>query len=206
MASYATVESLQGYLEQVTPTAANVRLLQKQLDRATGIIRDEMRNLLADPSFDYVAWPVASAKTITSYGGPYLQLPPHQAGTVTLVKYGTSTVASTTYIETAQGSLQVISSAGLTYPMYWLHPGYATWGLAQYSITAIWGYGPTVPSSIEELTLELAVNLWRTRDTGGFRENIGVEGSGGIRMVTGLSENQEAIIMSVCAQLYQVAV
>lgn len=95
MASWATVERIQDELEQVTPTAANLRLLQRKLDRATGIVRDTMRALLADPTFDYVAYGAASTKIIRGHAGSYLTLPPHQEGSVTLVEYQSGTNPAT---------------------------------------------------------------------------------------------------------------
>lgn len=205
--SYASLIDVHRLLPQIEDTAENNVLLQSCLSRATGIVRDTMRVLLADPSFDYVAWPVAAtAKTITSYGGPYLQLPPHRAGSVTVVNYGTSLVPSTTYIETAQGSLQVVSSAGLTYPMAWYSSGFATWGSALYTVTAVWGYGPTAPESVVQVVLELSVNFWRGKDRGMWSDTIGQDGQGSVQYTGGMTNLQKQSLQNVCAQLYQVAV
>jgi len=85
--------------------------------------------------------------------------------------------------------------------------GGAVWGdLPRYRVTAVWGYGPTPPDSVVQLTLELAVNIWRSRDKGGFTEIVGVEGSGGIRQIAGLNTQQQMILESLRNELYQVAI
>jgi hypothetical protein len=68
-------------------------------------------------------------------------------------------------------------------------------------VTAVWGYGPTPPDAIEQLTLELAVNVWRSRDKGGFTEMVGVDGSGAVRQVAGLNAQQRMVLENMRDQL-----
>lgn len=195
MASWATNEQLRARLPQVTETTDNDILLDECLTNASGIVRDALRSLLADPTFDYAAYGAASTKIVRSYATHYLTIPAHQADTVTLVECqsGSSPTAySTIADEYLAESGQLYRSAG--------------WGgAARYRITAVWGYGP-VPPAMEELVLELAVNIWRSKDKGGFTEIIGVEGGGGIRAIAGLNKQQYMMLENVRNQLIQVGV
>ena len=60
-------------------------------------------------------------------------------------------------------------------PDQWLQggrPACTRWlDLQGLRVTATWGYGPDVPSAIEQLTLELAVNIWRSRDKGRVQQD-----------------------------------
>lgn len=172
-------------------------VLTRILERATDIVRNAMRAHLGDPTFDYTAWATASTKIVRASGGQYLALPPHQLGSASAVKYqSASNPAAYTAItdEYLQENGQLYRAGG--------------WGdgRPRYQITAVWGYGPTVPSAIEELTLELAVNLWRSRDKGGFTEVVGAEGQGAVRHIAGLNKQQQLIVESVVHQLEQVYV
>lgn len=184
-----------GSSPSVTTEPATDDLLQDCLDRATGIVRDALRALLGDDTFDYAAYGVTSTKILTSAPDYYFTIPPHQAGSVTLVEYqSASNPAAYATIPD-----QFLEESGRLYRA-------SGWGVARYRVTAIWGYGPTPPDSIEQLTLELAVNIWRSRDKGGFTELVGVEGSGGIRQVAGLNKQQQLVIGSIVNQLIQVGV
>jgi hypothetical protein len=69
------------------------------------------------------------------------------------------------------------------------------WVNSPYTVTAIWGYGPPIPA-IEELNLELAVNIWRTREKGSFVEAQGQQ-STTIKAVGALSDQQKAVLAGV---------
>lgn len=197
MASWASVSMIQAYLPQVEQTAANVRLLQSCLDRATDIVRNTMRALLADPTFDYVAYGAASTKIIRGHAGSYLTLPPHQEGSVTLVEYQSGTNPAT-YSTLAD---QYLVEGGQLYRAGgWSHSGY------RYRITAVWGYGPTVPDGIVQVVLELGVNFWRGKDRGMWTDTIGQDGQGSVKYTGGMTNLQKQSLQNVCAQLYQVAV
>jgi hypothetical protein len=195
MTAWATQEQLRMRLPQVTETSDNDTLMDECLTNATGIVRDALRSLLADPAFDFAEYGVASTKLVRGYGTQYLTIPAHEAGTVTLVEYmsGQNPAAYSTVAD------EYLEESGQLYRSY----GWG--GTPRYRITAVWGYGP-VPAAIEELTLELAVNIWRSKDKGGFTEIVGVEGSGGIRAITGLNKQQYMILENVRNQLIQVAV
>ena len=170
-------------------------LLQDCLDRATDTIRQSLRAMLADPAFDWTAWPAASTRIVRGYSTGYLPLPPHQAGSVTLVEY-MSTSSPAAYAAV---------------PDQWLHEDSSLyraggWTQGRYRVTAAWGYGPDVPPAIEQLTLELAVNIWRSRDKGGFSEIVGADGGGAVRQVAGLNKQQQATLQSIRDQLWQVAI
>lgn len=197
MASWASVSAIQQYLPQVEQTAANVRLLQSCLDRATDIVRNTMRALLADPIFDYVAYGAASTKIIRGHAGEYLTLPPHQVGSVALVEYQSGTNPAT---YSALADQYLVEGGQLYRTGGWSHSGY------RYRITAVWGYGPTVPSSIEEVALEIAVNTWRGKDRGMWSDTIGADGAGSVKYTGGMTNLQKQSLQNVVAQLYQVAV
>lgn len=191
---YATAVQLRAYLSQVGSTVPNDTLLTDCLTRATDMVRNALRAVLADPAFDYT---IAAASTIivTGYPTASLSLPAHTIGSVTLVEHETST---TPFTYTAITDVWSEDSSGRLY-----RPG--GWTAQRFRITASWGYGATIPPAIEELTLELAVNLWRAKDKGGYSETVGVDGSGGsLRMVAGLNKQQAQTIHDVAAQLWRV--
>lgn len=187
----------------VTIAPATDTVLQQALDRATDIVRSAMRSLLADDTFDYVAYSAAATKIVRGYDTHCLSLPAYQLGSVTLVEYQSgsnpsSYAALTADVWEAQSDGRLYRASG--------------WGggiggdYPRYRVTAVWGYGPTPPSAIVELTLELAVNIWRSRDKGGFTELVGVQGAGGIRQIAGLNKQQQMTLESLRDQLYQVSV
>lgn len=198
------VASFQGALATnaalLTATGASVApatddLLQDCLDRATDTIRQALRAMLADPTFDWTAWPAASTKIVRGYSTGYLPLPPHQAGSVTLAEY-MSTSNPAAYAAVPD---QWIQEDGSLYRA-------GGWTQGRYRVTAVWGYGPDVPPTIEQLTLELAVNIWRSRDKGGFSEIVGADGGGAVRQVAGLNKQQQATLQSIRDQLWAVAI
>jgi len=191
-AMYATIEQLRAYLPQIQLGSENDTTLTATLTRATGMVRDAMRVLLADATFDYAAYGAASTKIVRGFPSLYLTIPAHQSGSVTLVEYESGTNPST-YATVAD---QWLEEDGRLYRSY-------GWSMERYRITAIWGYGATVPAAIEELSLELAVNLWRARDKGGMVETVGATGGGAIRIVSGLNEQQQAILLNTANQIKQ---
>ena len=171
-------------------------LLLDCLSRASDTVRQAMRRALADPTFDYADWPEATARIVVGSFGAYVRLPPHQAGSVTLVEYQTtsSPIAYATLPDAWDEE-----DGRLYRPGQWA-PN------ARYRITAQWGYGPDVPQAIEQITLELAVNIWRSRDKGGFTELVGAEGGGAVRVVAGLTKQQDATIRNVAEPLMELAI
>ena len=70
----------------------------------------------------------------------------------------------------------------------------AGWAGLRYTVTAQWGLGRPTPA-ITELTLEVAVNLWRGKDRGMFQEIQGSPTSGAtIRFIGGLTKEQKDLI------------
>lgn len=176
-------------------------LLTTILGRATDIVRAALRACLADPTFDYSAWPAATTRIVRGYSGMYLTLPPHQAGSVTLVEYQSATNPEAF---AALPDQWLAETSGQLYRASGWGGGYGD--RPRYRVTAVWGYGPDVPDAIEELTLEVAVNDWRSRDKGGFTEIVGVEGAGSVRHIAGLNKLQQQIVADVAASLWQVSV
>jgi hypothetical protein len=192
-----------GSVPSVTIVPATDSLLQKALDRATDIVRTAMRSLLADETFDYAAYGAASTAIVRGVDTFYLRLPPHQAGSTTLVEYQSGSnpssytaLTSDQWEATADGTLY--RAAGWGGGLYGDYP--------RYRVTAVWGYGTPAPDAIVETVLEVAVNIWRTRDSGGFAEVVGVEGSGGMRQIAGLTKQQAAVLENLRDQLIQVGV
>lgn len=175
-----------------TIVTTTTSLLQACLDRATETVRGQLRALLADPTFDWAAWPSATTKIVLGVLGEYLYLPPHQAASVSLVEYmsATNPVAYTAIAD------QWLEEDG----RLWRAAG---WLPQRYRVTAVWGYGPTVPAQVVEVVLELAVNIWRSRDKGGFSEVVGVEGGGAVRAVAGLTKQQQATLIALSQELGQ---
>jgi hypothetical protein len=183
--SYATVEELRAYLSQVGTTTGDTEQLQDVLDRATDMIDQAL-------GFAFAAYPgSATTKTITHTGGSTLYLPPHQAGTVTVVTDPwADTITSTYYAEDDHGNLYTTAE---NYP-YGAHGGVVgLFAPGRYVVTAKWGHGPA-PASIVEVCLELAVNIWRGKDRGMWTETIGVDGEGGLRFTGGMTSQQRSIL------------
>ncbi len=170
-------------------------LLEDCVNRATDTIRQAMRRALADPTFDFTNWQPESTRVVRSYGGWYLGLPPHQPGSVSLIEYESGSNPA---------SYASLADEWLTEDSALYRAG--GWGSQRYRVTAVWGYGPDVPQAIEQITLELAVNIWRSRDKGGFTELVGAEGGGAVRVVAGLTKQHEATIRNVAEQLMGVAI
>lgn len=207
---YATVDQLLVYLSQLTqrtggqlPDAEIRANLADVLRRASSILDGALEPIRFAP------WPaVAEVRRVRAWGGEYLALPPHQPGTVAEVRYpaiGTGSINPAWYQETADGMLEIIAPTA-SYPLIWSR-GYdrPVWGAGQYEVTAIWGWGP-VPASVEEICLELAVNIWRSKDSGGFRETGGVDTAAVIRYVAGLTSAQQGVIDALKDRLIPQAV
>jgi hypothetical protein len=194
--SYATVAQLRTYLSQVGDGTAETTLLQAILDRATGIIDTAL-------GFTLAAYPgSATALVVLHGGGPYLKLPPHLAGSITIVVDPSgSTVPTINYVEDTDGDLYRAPTG------YWSLSGESpysqypdpNWPIGRYTITAKWGAGPA-SAAVEQVCLELAVNIWRGKDRGMFTETVGVDGAGGLIFTGGLTNQQAAILRQVRAQ------
>ncbi len=176
--SYATVAELRKHLKQLPLGDEMDAELQTYLDRATSVVEEALRFIT------YAAYPAASNRDVQGHWGVFLTLPAHEAGSVTAVSLvsakGTTsetTEALTDYDELSDGRLY----------------RYLGWDDAWYRVNAKWGYGPA-PAAIVEVTCEIAVNLWRGKDQGGYSDVVGVEGTGAVGYEKALTARQKLVI------------
>ena len=190
-----TLADLTAYLNQLQDaTPPDLAVLQSILDRAESQVLTVLRSLTADPSLDFNDDGVASTvEVVSSFASTALYLPRHQHGSVTAIE---TTTGATIVADWSQWN-------GVLYrPGFWqAHSSYPT----MYRITAIWGYG-AMPDTIAQIVLSLAVNIWRSKESGGFVDTVGVEGSGGIRAVAGLNKSDQVVLQAWADQHRQVAV
>jgi hypothetical protein len=189
----ATVSMLRDYLDQVPSGAGMDTKLTKILARAESIVVDALGFAFFDADADW-SDVSTSAKRVQSEESTYLALPPYLAGSITSLVPMSGAIATTSevtdYEETAD-RCYLYRAAG--------------WGARRYQITAKYGYG-AAPPAIVEVVLELAVNIWRSKDQGLFREMIGVDsvgqkvGGGTIKYIGGLNQLQRQIIADVRRQ------
>lgn len=189
--AYATRAQFYAYLQQLS-TAADIdtdALVDDVLARASDMVRSIMRVALADPTFDYGPYPAPAPRVVRGYGGAWLFLPAHQPGSV-------SAVAHTVSGAPLLGDWSEEATVTALYRA-------ASWGATDYTVTAAWGYGPDVPPAIVEVTLELAVNIWRSRDKAMFTDVIGVDGGGGVQYIGGVTNQQRMALTTVAASYRQ---
>ncbi len=188
--SYATVVQLRAYLPQVATGATIDTALQVILDRAYDIV-----NLAL--GFTFAAASAAAAKDVRAQGGQYFDLPAHTIGSVTVV-------SEVNFKGTAYESTEILTDFDeLEDGRLWRSVGWepGEW----YRVTAPWGYG-VAPAAIVEVELELAVNLWRSKDRGMFSDVIGVEGGGAVGYTRALTNQQKMIIDQVRARTLGVVI
>jgi hypothetical protein len=185
--SYATLDQLREYLPTTPRTTEADTLLQRVLDRATSLI-----DLALGFSFEGFA---ESSRRVGAGYGPFLSLPPHQVGSVTEVapsKDPATPVDPDLWDEMADGTL-------------WRDPATNPnpWGADRYLVTASWGYGDP-PEAVAEVCLELAVNIYRSRDAGRFSDVVGVAGGGAVGYERALTAQQKLILERVRAHYHGV--
>lgn len=202
---YASVDDLRVYLEQLASDVSepgNDEALTDVLTRATAIINSAIAAGLGKQSFAFADYGAATTKIVNGYGGEYLTLPPHEIGSVTLVEY-LSSVSPNVYTELDADYWTEEEDGRLWYPNGQMHGWF---GVMRYRVTAIWGYGPA-PADIEQTCLEIAVNIWRSKDAGGFTTVVGVEGGGSYqRFVGGLTKQQQMVIDNFCDRYREIAI
>lgn len=193
---YATASELRQYLDKIgTEGSESDEVLTFILTNASSIVRSSLRYHIGDPLFDFEAYGAASTKIVRGYStNEYLFLPPFQAASVTLVEEQTGFNPSS-YTSVTDEWIEENTSL-------WRSGG---WNDARYRVTATWGYGPVV-SDIKQVTMELAVNIWRSKDKGSFTEMIGAEGGGAIRVVAALTPQQQAVLEAFANPLRRIAV
>ena len=189
--AYATVAQLREYLPDVPVDAENDALLTNVLERATAIVEAELGFAFAgyEPTdYGYLAEP---KDVYSGIGGPWLYLPAHMPESVTAVDLvasrgsdNESTEAVTEYVEETRYRLYL--DAGWL-PRRW------------YRVAAVWGYG-AVPAEIVEVTLEVAVNIWRGRDAMNWSTELGATSGGATPYRRALTWAQRSIIERVKGQ------
>lgn len=176
-----TPTDIRAYLGQVKQATDTDALLADIAVRAESIVTEAL-------GFAFDAYAAATARDVAhATSSMYFRLPTCRSGSVTSVaridRYAMTTeatVAVSDWREQSKGYLY--RSAG--------------WPAAWYRVTAQWGYGPP-PPAITEVVMELAVNIWRSKEKGSFTEMIGPDGGGQVRVVGGLTKQQRDVIASV---------
>lgn len=170
--SYATVAQLRVYLDQVPDTVPNDAKLQAVLDRATAII-DTMLGV----SFTLASG--AGTNIVYGDGTDYL-IPPAFVSVSGVTAPTGYTVPDYTAID---GKL-IVTRDGLLGPLYGaqslagrLYGALGGWlSGVPYTVAGTFGYA-AYPNDIVEACLEIAVDLWRFKDSGSIKV-AGVEGAG----------------------------
>lgn len=184
--SYATLAELRAYLRQAPTGTDGDALLQDVLDRATDMIETALGGITF----------VAYGATATAKDFRVLQvtdelaIPAHEVGSVTVVQtlFSKGTLAEATTAITDYDELD----DGRLYREAGWEPGW-------YRITAKWGYGPA-PATVVQVTLEVAANIYRMRQSGMSTE-IGAEGGGAVTMQGALTNTLYRTLMAVRAGL-----
>ena len=182
------------YLDQFQENGANDALLDTVIARAEDIIAEYL-------GFTWTAYAGSpTTMIVTGAGTPWLTLPPHQAGTVTLVTLECGTDAYTTdYTEQVDGTLYLTNYAP--------YSRWGGWPVARFEVTANWGYG-TVPEALKEVAIELVVNILKEKDKGMFSDVIGVDGANAVAVgyKRAWTNRQEAILNRYRRRYVQVLV
>lgn len=152
--------------------------LSKVVGRARSIVEEALYPVVFTDD-----WPVAAEeKLVVARFGPYLQLPPHRQGTVSLVTLGGVDLTGY-WLEQESGVLYAQDASGNT----------GDWGDVPYAVTAVWGYGPP-PEAVNEIVVELSVNIWRRRHEGLFVESTAFGGGTRTQYIGGLTDSQRAVL------------
>ncbi len=179
--AYATLDQLYEYLPQLA-RGEHDSLLSDILDRAESIVDDAL-------GFQFAGYGEATTRDVECrVRWRWLEAPAHERGSIVAIAEvsgrGTSsetTTEITEFVEEEDGRL-------------WRGQGWTPG--AWYRVTAVWGYGPA-PASIVQVTLEVAVNIWRGRDASQWSNTLGVEGQGAVSYNRALTWAQRSIIDAV---------
>jgi hypothetical protein len=167
---------LRTYLPQVPAGVEIDAELLGILETATDVVIGAM-------GFTFAGYASAASRSWSSYGGEtILQLPYHQDGTLTALAHDSTAIDSTDYEAEADSHIHLYRSSG--------------WSAGRYTATAAWGYGDP-PDSIVQVTMEVAVNLWRGRDRGMYTDVIGVEGGGAVGYQRSMTNQQRMVLEHV---------
>lgn len=183
--SYASVASLREYLKQTTSGTLTDDQAQNILNRATAICDDASVGL----GFHFNDY-TPGQQTVISNHSLYLELPPYQPGSVTLITIDGNTIVD--WVADPDGTIR--RKIASQWPIGQLD----AWGWRGfwYVVTANWGYGPP-PESVIEVCLELAVNIWRSRDAGRFSNVVGPADGGAVGYEGALTPLQRSILQGL---------
>lgn len=187
MTAYVTHTDMRLYLDKIPAGAPTDTLLDTIGVRATDMVNTELQ-------FAFDGYTTATDRIVYGTGNPYLYLPYHRIGSVTAISWGPSGNL-TDWVEQDDGrvfrtTVDIYSYNPFNSPAQRNSYG---WTSGAYRVTADWGYG-AVPDAVKEVALEVAVNIYRSRDKGLWTDVIGVEGSGGIRYIGGFTKQQAEIL------------
>lgn len=178
MGQYVTIEEMADLFPQIEGNLDKEQALATYILAAESIVDQFM-------GFSYGAYGAPSVRRLIFPPGPYATLPPHQAGSVSLVTDWNGDDLVGFWEVDSNGRLVALPT---TSPL-----GTAIWLEGPYNVTAVWGVGPA-PESVKQVVRELAINMERVGMKGGYTELVGVEGGGAIRHVSGLTQAHIGIL------------
>lgn len=188
MAEYVTANEFGLYMKQLDvtaePVASTVELI---LDAAESAVNGYLR-------FVFDGYELGE-RQVRAGRSAYFNLPHHEYGSVVEVALPDGTVIDEGWEETDEGVLYAVDA----------HGNEGGWGRGYYTVTAAWGHGP-VPASVKEVVMEVAVNIWRSKDSGTFTNVIGVHGGGTVGYEKAMTPRQKLMLDNVKLEHYPVVV
>lgn len=172
-----------GTTPSVTVASALDAVMTDILERAESVIEDALAPVA------FASYGTATSKDVRAGGADsiYLKPPIHQAGSITTVKSiprpGAAVADEELVEDWVQDDGYLIRGDGFDAGQW-------------YRITAIYGYG-TAPASAQQLALEIAVNIWRSKDRGLYSEVQGANDGMNISYVGGLNPTQRMMIQNI---------
>lgn len=167
-----------GYLNQVDAADPN------NLTKATAVIARAEKIVNGVLEFEFAGF-ANEERAVRSQYGPYFPLPAHDPGSVSKVTT-TGGTEITDFEEKNNGILYAVNSDGYEF----------NWNAARYLITADWGYGdPT--DDVKEIVLEVAVNIWRSAESGRFTNVVGAVDGGSVGYESALTPFQKMVLKDI---------
>lgn len=191
-----TVDDVQQYLLQIEDSnTAEIAVLTAVLPRAITIVERAIGQMLAVENFTFNSTTPADSENYvyTMHNYPYVYLPPIQ-GAITSVAY-----------ESGFNQWTTIDAANYTVRDGQLWFNAIPTPKTYLRITAPWGYGDC-PADVAEVMIETAINIWRSKDKGGFAEMIGESGNSYLRTVASLTKAQQAVLQAYTDQYRTICV
>jgi hypothetical protein len=172
--AYASLDQLLEYLPQLVDEVAQHAVLESVLDRATSII-----NLEIGVTSDLTA-AAAGSRVVYGAGTPYLTLPANASAVTAVTTLSGYTVPD--YVYSSDGYLIATDSTGILTPLSTSYGITTVYGVyypvwqdrLPYTVAATYGYNADVITAATEACLQIAVRLFRFRDSGGS-EVIGTD-------------------------------